>query len=306
MTDHSREYMSQPPAHVRLRRPGDPLVDVRRAPRVPRGRRAHAEPRLVRRAQRDPARRGRLGLVARPRRSSRRWRASCARRWTRARSGCRRGSSSTPAGRRATTELARLNAVAGEYDGIYTSHVRNRDAGTPRRDRRVPRRRPGRRDPRRDLAPERPAQHRGAGPRVGAGGRADGVGARGGNGRPRGHDAVPSTASASSPGSCRRGSRPTAARPRSHTCAIPRPDDGSAPSATVTGASSTRASGSGCASRRARSTPTGTGSRSRRSPTLTRKPIRGTASSTCSPTQVTPTRASSSSAGSSPTSTWPR
>ena len=87
-------------------------------------------------------------------------------------------------------ELARLNAAAGEYDGIYTSHVRNRDADTPRGDRRVPRGRPGRRDPRRDLAPERPAQHRGAGPRLGAGGRADGVGARGGNGRPRGHDAV--------------------------------------------------------------------------------------------------------------------
>ncbi len=33
-------------------------------------------------------------------------------------------------GREATTaELVRLNAVAGEYDGIYTSHVRNRDSG---------------------------------------------------------------------------------------------------------------------------------------------------------------------------------
>ena len=32
-------------------------------------------------------------------------------------------------GREATTaELVRLNAVAGEYDGLYTSHVRNRDA----------------------------------------------------------------------------------------------------------------------------------------------------------------------------------
>ncbi|HEU4972663.1 MAG TPA: amidohydrolase family protein, partial [Gaiellaceae bacterium] len=29
----------------------------------------------------------------------------------------------------ATAELVRLNAVAGEYDGIYTSHVRNRDSG---------------------------------------------------------------------------------------------------------------------------------------------------------------------------------
>ena len=28
----------------------------------------------------------------------------------------------------ATAELVRLNAVAGEYDGIYTSHVRNRDS----------------------------------------------------------------------------------------------------------------------------------------------------------------------------------
>ena len=33
-------------------------------------------------------------------------------------------------GREATTdELMRLNAVAGEYDGIYTSHIRNRDSG---------------------------------------------------------------------------------------------------------------------------------------------------------------------------------
>lgn len=33
-------------------------------------------------------------------------------------------------GREATTaELVRLNAVAGRYDGIYTSHVRNRDSG---------------------------------------------------------------------------------------------------------------------------------------------------------------------------------
>ena len=33
-------------------------------------------------------------------------------------------------GREATTaELVRLNEVAGEYDGIYTSHVRNRDSG---------------------------------------------------------------------------------------------------------------------------------------------------------------------------------
>nr|MBA3475484.1 amidohydrolase family protein [Actinomycetota bacterium] len=33
-------------------------------------------------------------------------------------------------GREATTaELERLNAVAGEYDGIYTSHIRNRDSG---------------------------------------------------------------------------------------------------------------------------------------------------------------------------------
>ena len=33
-------------------------------------------------------------------------------------------------GREATAEeLMRLNAVAGEYDGIYTSHIRNRDSG---------------------------------------------------------------------------------------------------------------------------------------------------------------------------------
>ena len=79
----------------------------------------------------------------------------------------------------------------------------------PRRDRRVPRGRPRRRDPRRDLAPERAAQHRRARPRLGAGGRADGGGARG-----RGWTSSPTRrrsarASASSPGSCRRGSRPT-------------------------------------------------------------------------------------------------
>ncbi len=35
-------------------------------------------------------------------------------------------------GREATiAELERLNAIAGEYDGIYTSHVRNRDSGHP-------------------------------------------------------------------------------------------------------------------------------------------------------------------------------
>ena len=37
-------------------------------------------------------------------------------------------------GREATTaELVRLNAVAGEYDGIYTSHVRNRDSASSMR-----------------------------------------------------------------------------------------------------------------------------------------------------------------------------
>ena len=52
----------QPSALVRLRQADDPLVDVRRAPRVPLGRRPHAELRLVRRPQRDPARSGGVRL----------------------------------------------------------------------------------------------------------------------------------------------------------------------------------------------------------------------------------------------------
>ena len=60
----------------------------------------HAELRLVRRPQRDPARR--RGVRARRRAPSRwrRWRASSTRRCSRERSGCRPGSSSTRAGRR--------------------------------------------------------------------------------------------------------------------------------------------------------------------------------------------------------------
>ena len=58
-------------------------------------------------------------------------------------------------GREATTaELVRLNAVAGEYDGIYTSHVRNRDPASSMRST-SPRGRPRRRRPRGDLAPQR-------------------------------------------------------------------------------------------------------------------------------------------------------
>ncbi len=59
----------------------------------------------------------------------RRWTGSCARRWTPARSACRPGSSSTPGARRGSRSSKRLNAIAGEFDGIYTSHVRNRDSG---------------------------------------------------------------------------------------------------------------------------------------------------------------------------------
>ena len=42
--------------------------------------------------------------------------------------GMSTGSSSTPAGGGTAEELMRLNQVAGEYDGIYVSHVRNRDS----------------------------------------------------------------------------------------------------------------------------------------------------------------------------------
>ena len=72
-------------------------------------------------------------------------------------------------GREATTaELVRLNAIAGEYDGIYTSHVRNRDSGILHAICGVPRGRPRRWDPRRDLPPQRSAQHGRARPRAGS------------------------------------------------------------------------------------------------------------------------------------------
>ena len=54
----------RPAPHVRLRRPGDPVDDVRRAPRLPRGRRAQPQPRLVRRPQLDQARGRRLRLAS--------------------------------------------------------------------------------------------------------------------------------------------------------------------------------------------------------------------------------------------------
>ena len=166
-------------------------------------------------------------------------------------------------GREATTaELVRLNAIAGEYDGIYTSHVRNRDSGHPARDRGVPRGRPRRRDPRRDLPPQRAAQHGRARPRLGARRRDDGGRARGRHGRARRHDAVPRRARPAlrHPAALgrrrRQGGRarpPARSRRRGSACA---------PSATATGASSTRASGIACACRRASSIRTGTASRS--------------------------------------------
>ena len=209
-------------------------------------------------------------------------------------------------GREATTaELVRLNAIAGEYDGIYTSHVRNRDSGilhaiaeflevaraggiraeishlNVRHNTGAP-----------DRGWERAVEM--------MAGRA-----RGGHGRARRHDAVPRRARPAlrDPAAVgRRRRQGGSARPP------PRPRDAASacgPSATGTGGSSTRASGIACACRRASSIPSGTASRSPRSPTSAR-PIRGTATSTCWPTPATRTRASSSSGGSSPTSTWRR
>ena len=78
-------------------------------------------------------------------------------------------------GREATTEeLMRLNAVAGEYDGIYTSHIRNRDSGLLEAiDEFLAVARAGEHESG-DLAPERPPQHERAGARLGARGREDG------------------------------------------------------------------------------------------------------------------------------------
>ena len=161
----------------------------------------------------------------------------------------------------------RLNAIAGEYDGIYTSHVRNRDSGilhaiaeflevaraggiraeishlNVRHNTNAP-----------DRGWERAVEMMAAAREEGMDVLADTT-------------PVPRRARPARPGSCRPGWPPTAPRRRSRACATPRRASGCGPSATATGASSTRASGIACACRRASSTRTGTGSRSPRSPT---------------------------------------
>ena len=108
----------------------------------------------------------------------------------------------------------------------------------------------------RDLAPQRPPQHERARPGLGARGRDDGRGARGGAWtcsptRRRSSTGLGQLAGILPPwvAAGRHGGG------RSATCATRRPGSGCGPSATATGASSTRASGSACACRRASSIP---------------------------------------------------
>ncbi len=198
-------------------------------------------------------------------------------------------------GREATTaELVRLNAIAGEYDGIYTSHVRNRDSGilhaiaeflevaraggiraeishlNVRHNTNAP-----------DRGWERAVEMMEAAREEG-------------HGRARRHDAVRRRPRPALRDPAALGGRRRQGGRRSPTCATRRRASACERSATATGGSSTRASGIACACRRASSIPTGTASRSPRSPTFAR-PTPGTATSTCSPTPATPTRASSSS-----------
>ena len=118
-------------------------------------------------------------------------------------------------GREATTEeLVRLNAVAGELRRhLHEPRPQPRLRPAPG-DRRVPRGRARRRHEGGDLAPERPPQHERARARLGAGGREDG-GARARQGSTCSPTRRRSArGSARCPGSCRRGSPPTARRRR--------------------------------------------------------------------------------------------
>ena len=95
-------------------------------------------------------------------------------------------------GREATTaELVRLNAIAGEYDGIYTSHVRNRDSGILHAIAEfLEVARAG--GIRAEISHLNVRHNTGAPDRgLGASGRDDGRRARGGHRRARRHDAVP-------------------------------------------------------------------------------------------------------------------
>ena len=171
-------------------------------------------------------------------------------------------------GREATTaELVRLNAIAGEYDGIYTSHVRNRDSGILH------------------AIAEFLEVARAGGIRA----EISHLNVRHNTGAPdRGWErAVEMMAAAREEGMdvladttpfldglgpalrdpAALGRRRRHRGGRSPSCATRRRGSGCARSATATGGSSTRASGIACACRRASSTRTGTASRSPRSPT---------------------------------------
>ena len=163
-------------------------------------------------------------------------------------------------GREATAdELKRLNAIAGEFDGIYTSHVRNRDSGileaiaefldvaraggiraeishlNVRHNTNAP-----------DRGWERAVEMMAAAREEGLDVLADTTPFVDGLGQLAG--ILPPWVSADGPAAAITRLRDRDTRGRS-----------SAPSATATGASSTRASGSASASRRASSIPTGTG-----------------------------------------------
>ena len=166
-----------------------------------------------------------------------------------------------------TDELVRLNKVVGEYDGYYTSHIRNRDSqlqesieefltivregGTHGEISHLNVR-------------NRTGARRGS---VAARRRHDADGARGrGNRRPRRHDAVqgrprPDGRDPAAVGDGRRLGEDVRAPARRDACA-----SGCATSATATGASSTAASGTARGCSRASSSPSSRARTSTRSP----------------------------------------
>ena len=294
----------QPAARVRLRQADDPVVDLRRAPRVPLGRRPHAQFRLVRRPQRDPARRGRVRLDAerraagddgglRPRGDA----VGRARHVDRARVQPRPGGDD----RRADAPERRRRGVRRH---LHEPRPQPR-LGPARGDRRVPRGRAGGRHEGRDLAPERPPQHERARAGLGARGREDGGEPRDRARRPRRHDAVPGgpRPDGRDPAAVGRRGRAGGGGGEAARPGAPRADaqrerpllalhpQGRVGARVLPGDS--------------RSTPSSAGSTSARSRSgSARTP--GTATSTSSPTRARTTRRSSRSGRSSPTSTWRR
>ena len=224
---------------------------------VPLGRRPLAEPRLVRRPQHGALRRRRVRRRRRPRRSSARWSGYVAEAMDAGALGLSTGLEFNPGRAAPTDEIVRLNKVVGRYGGYYTSHVRNRDAhlqdsideflqiiregGTQRR----------------DLAPQRPPPHRRRAGRLAARGRHDGSEAR----EVEGLDVLADTTPFRDGLGQMAGILPpwvladgweealqAAARPG-------RRASGCAATATATGASSTRATGTACGCRRASQYP---------------------------------------------------